>query len=159
MKIMKISLVAFATVSFLAGCAEDAGASSYTLPITQVLHQGDSVIDTTLKDKQIVVLGTQASYEAALSRYSTVQPNTVDFNTHQVLLVNLGEREKGGYGIAVSPLEYDEVTNAWFVNVISSVPGEGCSSITALTTPYQFVQISTADEVLVLEKMESKPCL
>lgn len=159
MNVVKISLAAFAAVGFLAGCAEESNTSNYTLPSSQVLHFGDAVIDTNLKDKQIVVLSTQASYEAALSRYSTAPPKIIDFNKHQVLLVNLGEREKGGYGISVLPVELNESQSAWYVNVIGSFPGEGCSSMTALTTPYQFVQVNTADEILVSETIESNPCL
>lgn len=159
MKNLFVGLVAVIGAGALTGCQQEDVIVDYAVPGTQVLHEGHSVVSTDLKDKQIVVLGSQVSYEAALLAYSAQTPEQIDFAKNQVLLVNLGERSSTGYRISVLPSEPNEVLKTWSVEVRTELPkGEGCIAAEALTTPYQFVKINTKYDLLIQETATKPSC-
>jgi hypothetical protein len=147
----------FALLLSAAGCGADAQNDPEPVdPLFSQLHSGDHVESGMATSKQAQVFTNQADYEAALARYTSSSPANIDFSTSRVLLVAMGQRPTGGYGIRVSSVE----PHARYVvaNVILSVPGEDCAVTEVITNPYQFVQIQTTDDVLVQEQLVVDVC-
>ena len=90
------------------------------------------------------VIDNAADLAAAWSRALALQadppaPPDVDFTHDRVLLVALGERATGGYGIEVA--RADRVGSDVVVEVLSTSPGRGCVVSDALTQPVDIVKI------------------
>ena len=106
--------------------------------------------------KQSKVISGQADYATELAVYSSATPASLDFVAGQVLLVDMGPRNTGGYSIRVTSVN---VANDWVVaNVELVKPGPQCIVTLALTNPYQFVYIPTRKEVLLSEVVRVTSC-
>ncbi len=68
----------------------------------------------------------------------------------------MGVQINGGYSTKVSQVEeFDSYAKA---TVVYSHPGSGCFVTTALTQPYQFIEINTSKKLLVEEELQINNC-
>lgn len=81
----------------------------------------------------------------------------VDFATHVVLVVALGEQGSGGYSIRVT-----EVASEGYglrATVRSTAPGKGCAVSLALTQPVEFVSVPASGAAIRFEEEQDvTPC-
>jgi hypothetical protein len=96
-----------------------------------------------LRDSLRVVVRDAQTFATLWNRAWTYTPAPgvpeVDFATHVVLVVALGERSSGGYSIQVT-----EVASEGYglrALVCSTAPGGGCAVTLALTQPVDFVSV------------------
>lgn len=106
--------------------------------------------------KSTKVLDNQEDFLAELAMYTSVATEDVDFSNHKVLLVDMGQRNSGGYEIAVEQVE--DHPDYVAAKVKLSKPAEDCIVSAVLSNPYQFIQITTRKEVLVVEELEIVSC-
>ncbi|NOY73298.1 MAG: protease complex subunit PrcB family protein [Gammaproteobacteria bacterium] len=142
---------------FVLGCFHDINAES-PLPESEFFetHSGENIENGTFTTKQAKVIGNQVSYNRVLLNYTSLAPATLDFSKGTVLLVDMGQRNSGGYAIGTTSVNVSE--NFVVVNVSLSIPGENCAVSLALTNPYQFIFIPTKKEVLISEKLTVAQC-
>lgn len=76
----------------------------------------------------------------------------VDFNKNVVLLVAMGEKNSGGYSIKVEKVVSSNLST--IVSVVETVPGKNCNVTSALTYPYQFVQIEKPKTEITFTNIE-----
>ena len=74
----------------------------------------------------------------------------INFETHILLAVSLGESPSGGYSIHISEIE--EFTNELIVHIISSTPDKNDEVTPALTQPYQVVRIEKTSKKISFVK-------
>lgn len=141
----------------LSGCLSDSNAES-PLPESeyQELNRGAYTVSGTFTEKQVKVITSQASYNEELVNYTSEIPTIVDFSQGKVLLVDMGQRNSGGYSIGVSSISVED--NYIVAGVVLSSPGQNCAVTLALTNPYQFVFIPTNKEILVSESLTVYDC-
>jgi len=153
------SLVVVAVFSStLTGCTGESNAQSSS-PESHfvVTNQGTVTQRGVAAKKQTKVFTSLADYAAELaSNYPNESPLAIDFVPGRYLLVDMGGRSSGGYGIGVTSVDVtdDSVT----ANVKLIKPGPTCAVPAVVTNPYQFVFIPTVKEVLVSERVEIVNC-
>jgi len=120
------------------------------------IHQGSYTDSGAYTNKQSKVFVDQSAYRTELATYSSATPELIDFTSARVLLVDMGQRNSGGYAIAITSVDVfnDYVT----ANVVLTKPGTNCMVTQALTNPYQFVVIPTTKEVLISESVVVSNC-
>ncbi|WP_428241340.1 protease complex subunit PrcB family protein [Gynuella sp.] len=122
----------------------------------EVLHQGTYINSGVYTSKTLRVFEDQASYEAALLGYTDADAQLIDFTTHKVVLVDIGQKNTGGYGVNVADTESED--GYLTVTAVTSVPGKGCGVTDALTNPYVFVSINTTQDILFSETLKVEEC-
>lgn len=144
--------ILIAITVFNSGCINSTSAenSASEFPFYEVA-KGASTDYGTYTAKQIRVIQTQSEYNEILSQYISSPPESLDFETGAVLLVDMGLRSTGGYSVQVSSI--DEADEYVIANITLSVPGNCHVVSMALTNPYQFVFVPTKKEILVTESI------
>ena len=106
---------------------------------------------------QYKVIKTQLEFNKELLNYSIFSPpKNIDFTQGQVLLVDMGLQNTGGYSIKVESIDVRE-TNV-IANLSLEKPGDNCLTTQAMTNPYQFVYISTLKEILLHKNITINDC-
>ena len=120
-----------------------------------VLINRSSINDGTFTQKQTSTITSQSALDEALQRYNEASV-TADFNNGQVLLIDMGQKNTGGYSIELESLIESEgyVT----ANIVFNNPGRNCAVTTALTNPYIFVYVETNKEIRFSETTKSTDC-
>jgi PrcB C-terminal len=91
-----------------------------------------------------LVIDNDADWRAAWTKAyigvsPTVNPPAIDFSRWSVILVALGNRNTGGYSIAVTRLA--RTPDYLYAEVTSVSPGSHCGTTQALTQPFDIVRI------------------
>jgi len=156
MKIIFLPLLLGVTLS-ISSCADDSVAED-PLPESMFseLQSGLHTNGGIYTQKQSKVIVNQKDYDNELLVYTSATPESIDFLTGKVLLVDMGQRNTGGYSIKVTSVDVSENHVVAHVNLIQ--PGQNCLVTDALTNPYQFVFIPTRKEVLITERMTLEEC-
>ena len=141
----------------LSSCVENSSAES-PLPETefQQLKQGAYIDSGIFMKKQIKIITSQFDYNDELANYTSDTPEEIDFEKGKVLLMDLGQRNTGGYSIGLDSIDVFETHITANVNL--SKPGQNCAVTQALTNPFQFVYIPTLREILVKESLMIYQC-
>ena len=124
--------------------------------VSRVLHESSFNQYGDQTSKSTVIIRDIQSYENELAKRSDEYREPVNFETHTVLLVDMGRRNSGGYRIWVESVVAEN--NYVRAQVILSFPGENCVVAAAITNPYQFVEVSTTKDILLTEKIEIHDC-
>ena len=159
MKTIMSTSVLVAIFSIVAACnsdsQEDSNVISDELNIV-VLHGGSYLSNGDFTSKSTKIIQSQESYELLLPTYSSDTSKVLNFSEGSVLLVDMGQRNTGGYKIEVSSaIKHNEHIQ---VNVLLSEPGANCAVDTALTNPYQLVWIPSIHEQLIQENIQETTC-
>lgn len=84
-------------------------------------------------------LVTSTDRLAEVWRHIGDAPPTVDFNHRSVIVLLMGQRNSGGHTVTVTSVE--QRGGIFQVAVQFRVPGAGCMTTQALTSPYQVVSV------------------
>jgi len=154
MRIIFLPLLLGVTLS-LSGCADEATAED-PLPESEFseLQSGLHADNDTQKQSKVIV--NQEDYVKELSVYTSASPESIGFSTGKVLLVDMGQRNTGGYSIKVTSVDISENYVVAHVNLMQ--PGQNCLVTDVLTNPYQFVFIPTQKEILITERITLEEC-
>ena len=71
----------------------------------------------------------------------------VDFSKNVVLLVAMGEKNAGGYTIKINKVVGSKLNTV--VSILETNPGKNCNLTTAMTYPFQIVQIEKQAKEIV----------
>ena len=81
----------------------------------------------------------------------------IDFTSHEVIVAALGERNSGGYDIAISRIA--ATSDYLYVELTSTRPGSRCGTTAALTQPVDMVRIPREHPpVMFIEKVVVNEC-
>ncbi len=156
MRIIFLSLL-LGVIPFISGCADDATAEDpFSESEFSELQSGLHTDSDAYTQKQSKVIVSQKDYDKELLVYTSASPESIDFLTSKVLLVDMGKRNTGGYSIKVTSIDVNENYVVAHVNLMQ--PGQNCLVTDALTNPYQFVLIPTQKEVLITERITLEEC-
>ncbi len=157
--VKKIFLFAASAVLTLGmnGCNADVKADvEFDNIAFSILYGTDYINNGSFTTKSHKVITNQSDYDEELLNYLTTQDSTIDFTTSNVLLVDMGQRNSGGYAIEVTKVEeYDDYAMA---TVKLTKPGENCTVSEALTNPFKFVEIPSKKELLITEELSITTC-
>jgi len=118
---------------------------------------GDHPISGTDKNRKLEVFRDQESFNARLAEYvESVQEHTVDFSTKRAVLLDLGQRNTGGYSIATS--EIQEFNDNVIVVITVTKPGSSCAVTQAFTSPFEFIEVQSIKEILFVEQLVISDC-
>ena len=120
------------------------------------LHKGLFIADGQLSSKTIKVINSDADYKKILANYSKDSAKIVDFTSGKILLLDIGQRNTGGFSVAVSAVEEHE--KHVVVKVVITNPSPSCMLFQAFTNPFQFTYITTHKKLLIVEEMEYHNC-
>jgi len=120
------------------------------------LHKGQATRDGRLFSKSIRVLENEQQYKDALASYQKEVSAKVDFSQGKVLLLDLGQRNTGGYTVAITGLE--DRKDYVVVKVGITHPGSNCMLTQSLTNPFQFSYIATRKKLLIVENVIYHEC-
>ncbi len=149
----------FSALLSLYGCGADAVAKLPAVKsvVPVILHSAQYIEFGTNTNKGSKVLTSQASYNLELAKYSSAQAVVLDFTKNKVLLIDMGPRNSGGYSISIVKVVY--LTDHVVVYIDLMKPGFGCLTTLAITNPFQFVQVETNyNDVLIKESLITKKC-
>jgi hypothetical protein len=136
-----IGLVALLAL-LLPGCFERSTVVPAPVPVERLTPSGSGFY-TGLRESLRVVVRDPAEFEKLWKMAWTFEPAPplpqVDFGTHMVLVVAMGERSSGGYAIQVTDALRDGA--GLEAHVRSTVPGAGCAVSAAMTQPADFVSV------------------
>jgi hypothetical protein len=108
------------------------------------------------------VIGTSDDWEDAWGRMTSLmapppEAPPVDFGSVQVVVVGLGQRASGGYGIELAGVE--RAADGLTVTVREVTPGPGCVTTQALTQPVlAFTLPADAGPVRFQEERSTRDC-
>ncbi len=120
------------------------------------LHQGLQTIGSGSEIKTIRILNNADDYRELLADYSAESSKDVDFNQYQIVLIDLGIRPNGGYGIRIDDVL--EQANHVVVEFTQLTPGKGCNYDAAQTNPYRFEAIKSLKEIVTQEAIAAATC-
>ena len=157
---IKLKNAAFAVLltSCLAGCLSDTRAETPipTVPFS-VIVSGDNPVSGVDKNRKLEVFRDQASLNTRLAEYvQLVQEHTVDFSTKRAVLLDLGQRNTGGYSIATS--EIQEFNDHVIIVITVTKPGSTCAVTQAFTSPFEFIEVQSIKEILFVEQLVVSNC-
>lgn len=157
---MKHALLLLPFALCLQGC-DDSNAdpsSADTQAVSyQILHQAAVNAYGDETSKSAVLLRDYQSYEDELIKRSSDSAAAVNFDTHSVLLIDMGPKPTSGYRIRLDSLVTEgDYVRAQVIHSVSS--GPNCNFGTALTNPYTFIEIESRKDVFVTEKVEVSDC-
>ncbi|MBI1967058.1 MAG: protease complex subunit PrcB family protein [Gemmatimonadetes bacterium] len=116
-----------------------------------------------IREARRVVITDRAPWQAAWAELHspfTPQPPLppVDFGEETVVLVAMGERSSGGYGIEITGVAADPAGR--YIEVLEMAPGMGCAVTLALTQPVDAVVMPAAPAASVrfVERRETRDC-
>ncbi len=121
-----------------------------------VLHEGNYLSSGDFTSKTTKNIRSQENYESLLPTYSQDSPELLNFTEGSALLVDMGQKNTGGYTIGVTSAI--ENNNHIQVNILLSEPGANCVVTQALTNPYQIVWIPNIKELLINESIQKSTC-
>ncbi len=159
---MKYGIFLLPLILFLQGCNQSKADSPIEKEVLQegisyqILHEGSDSSYPHPRSKSATILRDLNSYEDELYKRSNEYQKPVDFDTHTVLLIDMGPKNTGGYTLRIESLltENDYVR----AHVVFTVPGDTCVVATALTNPYKFIEVATTKDILVTEDVEVSDC-
>lgn len=138
-------------------CGNDAKATSPPPKVEyEILHGSFYNEFAASTSKSAVVITNEPEYEHEILKRTSEQPKTINFAQASILLIDMGSRNSGGYGIEVSSIE--ENSDHLLVTIELAIPGESCAVTLAFTNPYKFIKITTQKEILVTEKLVNTEC-
>ena len=109
------------------------------LSVTRLFESRNGALESPTE----LVLRDQAAWEATWPRLHRSGPPgaapAVDFGRDMVVVVALGERPSGGFGVRVDALESDGA--GALVRYTSTEPGPDCMTTQALTAPVEAVAV------------------
>ena len=155
----KLAVLVVMLAPLLLSCVpqSDADTPLPTVPFS-VIASGDNTISGSPENRKTEVFTNQASFNSSLYLY--VQPvaeHTVDFSSRRVVFLSLGGRSTGGYSISVEKIEeFGEYIKA---KVLIKKPGSNCIVTPAQTSPYEFIEIESVEELLFEERVEVQECI
>jgi len=145
----------FSASVFLFGCvASDQEAENSASHTT--LHQGLNPVSAGSEIKTIRIVSNADDYRELLAGYSAESAKTLDFNQYQIVLIDLGIRPSGGYGIRVDDVL--EQNNHVVLEFTQLTPGSGCDYSEAQTNPYRFEAIKSLKEIVIQESIATDKC-
>ncbi len=148
----------FLCLAGMSGCIDYSIAESqFSESEFSKLHRGDYTGNGAFTKKQTKVITNQPDYNEELLNYTDPKPDNIDFTKGKVLLVDMGQRNTGGYSIAVTSIDVNKAHVT--ANVVLVKPGASCMVAQTLTNPYQFVFVPTLKEILVTETLSVTECV
>ncbi|MCB9360522.1 MAG: protease complex subunit PrcB family protein [Flavobacteriales bacterium] len=95
----------------------------------------------------------EKAWKQAWSRFSDApQLPTIDFNKKQVLLIALGAKNNGGYGLKIENVT--QTKNEITVNYFETKAGEKCMSTQAIVFPFEIIEIEKTAKKVVFKSTE-----
>jgi len=164
-----VRLVALILTSVTAACAHpeatpSPGPPGELVPIVRLRAEPYSfAFYSGLENPDRIVVRDPALWQAVwaqiYSRQSPVPPvPAIDFSQEMLVVVALGTRSSGGYGILVDGA--NEAQNAGLVVTVRSIsPGRGCGRTGALTQPIDIARVPRrAGDVSFVEHSQVTDC-
>lgn len=133
---------AFASLAFLivTGCLDERVVQPTPVPLERLTPDYRASF-SGLKDPVRVVVRDPAAFATWWKAACLEVPvPDVDFATHTVLVVAMGEQSSGGYSIRVT--EVGSEGYGLRALVLSTTPGRGCAVATVMTQPVDFVSVA-----------------
>lgn len=121
-----------------------------------VVAKGAGANNGMYGDKTLQIIDSEEELNNALYRYGVKASQPVNFNTHNVALLDMGLHLSGGYSINVSSIEQGEGFVKIHAN--SRAPGKNCVTSQVLTSPFVLVTIPKKDDVVFSESLEKMAC-
>lgn len=129
----------------IAGCGAATNAQGTAMPITSIQKEvpppgGDAPLREVIR--------TQDAWDALYRRLRggaspPPPPPSIDFSREMVLVISLGMRTSGGFGVAVTASQ--QTPTDIVVTVEETVPGPTCMVTMAITYPFTAVTLPTSD--------------
>lgn len=105
--------------------------------------------------RQTAIVDSQSAFDDLLADYG--EDNiSLDFSSRQVLLVDMGQQNTGGYSIDINSVtEFDNYVQA---EIVYQQPGINCAVTLAFTNPIVFASIETTKEIRLTETTRTVDC-
>lgn len=151
--------IIIATLTFLFSCkaAENTSTSEEstkdTINNTNVVNVEFNVIKSgtnggfTKKYNEVITSNEdfQKTWDRAFINMTEKSPlPEIDFENKMLILVTMGEQNSGGHKIEVSGVNV--APDGVGISILETKPGKKCMSTSAMTYPYQIVEISKSDK-------------
>jgi len=95
----------------------------------------------------------EKTWNEAWSRFSDIpQIPTIDFNQNQLLLIALGAKNNGGYGLEIEKIT--ETKNELIVNYFETKAGEKCVTTQAIVFPFELIEIKKSTKKVSFNSSE-----
>ena len=92
-------------------------------------------------------------WKQAWSHFSDIPPvPKIDFTQNQLLLIALGGKNNGGYGLEIDKI--DEGNNEMIVNYFETKAGGKCMTTQAIVFPYELVEIKKSSKKVTFKSTE-----
>ncbi len=172
MSTMKCNLILLSAVLTIAGCgfsllqAGQEGADAGTpVPVTPLREscatcapRGSFEVYTGITDRQRLVIRDREAWREVWKRiYAQRSPTPplpeIDFAKEMLVVVAMGEKSTGGYGIIIDGASERDDRLAIKVRGIS--PGKGCMTTQALTAPVDIVRLKKTERPVVFRESET----
>jgi hypothetical protein len=93
------------------------------------------------------------TWKQAWSRFSDVpQKPVIDFTQKQVILIALGAKNNGGYGLEIENVT--QTKNEISVNYFETKAGEKCMTTQAIVFPFELIEIEKTAKKVVFKSTE-----
>lgn len=139
----------------LSGCLSDSRENSvvgFEVPLS-----GINIIDIDENARKIFLVDNQFLYEKLVSQYSIGPAEQIDFSTHRVLLLAMGQKPSGGYGIVVDKITEND--GGLVIYAREQIPSkDDCFVAGVITFPHIFVKIPSLariEQILIKEDIYS----
>lgn len=144
---------------FLTACIPDLNAETpiQTVPFS-IIVAGDHTLSGTFENRKLEVFRDQTSLDASLALYvQSIQQHVVDFSTQQAVLINIGQRNSGGYSVSTDQIL--EFSDHLKVKITLTKPGNGCATTLALTSPFEFIEAQSTKEIIFEQTLVTIDCI
>ena len=130
-------------IFFLNGCVSDSQAGVSVG--FEIIQSGVTPVTGVSGNRKVEFIHNQRSFAEAVSSYSNVPVEQIDFSSNQVVLLAAEEKPTGGYAIRIDSVK--ETHDALKLYATETRPGSNCMVSQALTAPYLFVKVLSVKRV------------
>ena len=150
---MKYLTLILSIVLFSCANTKDSTSTSKEVTFSSIKKSSNGGFENPTTKVIVTQLEFEKAWKQAWSRFSDVPAlPSIDFSQKQVLLIALGAKNNGGYGLEIEKIT--ESKNELTVNYFETKAGEKCMTTQAIVFPFELIEIEKTAKKVVFKSTE-----
>jgi hypothetical protein len=143
-----LSIVLFSCVN-----TKNTTSTSKEVTFSSIKKSSNSGFENPTTKIIVTQLDFEKAWKQAWIRFSNVpELPTIDFSQKQVLLIAIGAKNNGGFGLEVEKIT--ESKNELTVNYFETKSGEKCMTTQAIVFPFELIEIEKTTKKVIFNSSE-----
>ena len=114
-----------------------------------------------LTEERLEVIRDQETFDKFWNEFAPwdMPPPIIDFDTYQVIVVAIGQRDNDCYSVEVNDIAWSSENCGWVVNYTETVPGPKCECAEVIRSPFHLITtFKSSYDVIFKSAFYEDPC-